>query len=107
MSSSEQHQMEYLKTRPSGDEEWRCAICGRHLLIQWGEENRRIILAPGNTRVTHVGSKNGQPPRPKSVSDRKPPAARPAAAEEEPILSPELRAALEELDFGDWPELPR
>jgi hypothetical protein len=75
--------------------------------LQWGTVNRRVVLDPGDTYAIHVGNKNGQPSRPGFVNRSHRPAARPAEREEDPILSPELRAALEELDFGDWPDPPR
>jgi hypothetical protein len=92
---TESHEMELIATRESGAEEWLCPTCGRRFVMQWPPNFKRVILEEGDEDVIHSGGKGGvqmQPPTAQEVEDT------------EPVLSAEMRAALEELDFGDWPD---
>jgi hypothetical protein len=97
-SSSEYHEMRLEKTHPSGAEEWGCPTCGRRFLIQWPPKYRKIVLEPGDEYALHSASKGGLQMGPLQISQD-------GDAEDEPILSDELRAALDEvmenIDFDD------
>ncbi len=88
-SSSEYHEMRLEKTHPSGAEEWDCPTCGRRFLIQWPPHYRKIVLESGDEYALHSATKGGlRMGRPQISQD--------GDAEDEPILSDELRAALDE-----------
>lgn len=55
----EQHLMEVKKTFPSGAQEWYCPTCGRHFIIQWPPNYKRIILDEGNELAAHAGGTDG------------------------------------------------
>lgn len=55
MDTQEQHQMIVRKTYPTGAQEWFCPICGRHIILQWPPNYKRIILNEGDTQVVHAG----------------------------------------------------
>jgi hypothetical protein len=38
-------------------EEWCCPVCGRHFVVRWPPDYERLILAEGDPRATHVGTK--------------------------------------------------
>ncbi|MBI1878892.1 MAG: hypothetical protein HYR94_11865 [Chloroflexi bacterium] len=63
--------------------------------MQWRPQPNIIDLEAGNQRVSHIGSTNGLRLRPPQIGQG-----------EEPVLSDELRAALEEaledIDLDDW-----
>ncbi len=88
-SSSEYHEMRLEKTHPSGAEEWGCPTCGRRFLIQWPPQYRKIVLESGDEYALHSASKGGLQMSPPQISQD-------GDAEDEPILSDELRAALDE-----------
>ena len=94
MSDTEQHEMQLAKIYSSGAEEWFCPICERRFLMQWPPAYKRIILESGDEHAHHYSSRMGQAGQ----------ASQPVNGED-PILSEELRAALDEvlkgLDFGD------
>lgn len=97
------HQMELVRTYPSGAEEWHCPTCGRRFLIQWPPNYEKVILEAGDEYAFHSGVKGGE------LGLRlQAPSAPQGSPEEEPLLSEELRAALEEvledIDFDDWPD---
>lgn len=91
----QQHQMQLEKTHPSGAQEWVCPTCARRFLMQLQPELNTIVLEAGNEHVRHVGSTDGLQLRLVRVHQG-----------DEPVLSDELRAALEEaledVDFDDW-----
>jgi hypothetical protein len=94
MSYTEQHKMELEKIHETGAEEWYCPICERRFLMQWPPTYKKIVLEPGNEYAHHYSAKIG------------PLEQAPQAVElEDPILSEDLRIALDEvlqnLDFGD------
>ena len=93
---SQQHEMQLEKTHPSGAEEWCCSTCGRRFLLSWPPAYEKIVLEAGDEYATHTGGKGGLRMQPPQIGEV-----------EEPILSEELRAALEEvledLDLDDWP----
>ena len=96
MSNLQQHEMRLETTHPSGAQEWRCPECGRRLLILWQPKLDLVELKAGDGSVGHYGSTSDNlrigPPQIREV--------------EEPVLSDELRAALEEaledIDLDDW-----
>ena len=96
MTDSQHHEMRLEKTHPSGAEEWGCPICGRRFLLSWPPTFKRIILNPGDEHLPHSGSKGGLQLGTPQLNN----------VEEEPVLSEELRTALEEIladvDFEDW-----
>jgi hypothetical protein len=49
--------MVHQGTDPSGMEEWRCPVCGRHFVVRWPPDYERLILAEGDPRATHVGTR--------------------------------------------------
>ncbi len=98
MSNSESHEMRLEKIHPSSAEEWFCPTCGRRFLMHWQPECDKLnilVLEAGDEQVSHVGSTGGLKVGNLNVS-----------ADDEPIISPELRAALNEaldnIDFDDW-----
>ncbi len=101
MSNSESHEMRLEKVHPSQAEEWFCPTCGRRFLMHWQPECDRLdilVLEAGDEHADHVGSTGGLRVGNFDVS-----------ADDEPTLSPELRAALDEAlndidfdDFDDW-----
>ena len=95
----QQHEMQLEKTCSSGAEEWYCPRCGRRLLMHWQPEHQKLdllVLEAGDEVVSHVGSKGGLRIGKPEIN----------MVDEEPMLSDELRAALEEaledIDFDDW-----
>src|SRR3990172_5241772 len=94
--NTEQHDMCLEKTHPSGAEEWYCPIFLRRVLMQWPPKYQKIVLEPGEEYALHSGSKGGLRMGPLQVSE----------ADDEPVLSEELRAAIEEVldkvDIDDW-----
>ncbi len=100
MSNSESHEMQLEKVHPSSAEEWFCPMCGRRFLMRWQPECERLdilVLEAGDEQASHVGSTGGLRVGNFDVS---------ADVDDEPTLSPELRAALDEalddIDFDDW-----
>ncbi len=91
----QQHEMQLEKTHPSGAEEWRCPTCGRRFLLSWPPAYKKIVIEAGDEYAIHSGGKGGLQMMPPQLSDS-----------EEPVLSDELRAALEEaledIDFDNW-----
>lgn len=92
-SNTQQHEMCLEKAHPSGAEEWYCPTCGRRFLMQWPPKYQKIVLEPGDEYALHSGSKGGLRMGSLQISE----------AKDEPELSEELRAALDEvlenLDF--------
>ncbi len=91
--------MRLEKVHPSNAEEWFCPTCGRRFLMRWQSECERLdilVLEAGDEHASHVGSTGGLKVGDLAVS----------ADDDEPTLSAELRAALDEalddIDFGDW-----
>jgi len=92
------HEMRLDKTHSSGADEWYCPTCGRRLLMYWPPAYRRVVLNAGDEQAIHSGGKGDLQMRPPYVN-----------AADEPSLSEEMRAALEEAlkdtDFGDEPRV--
>lgn len=88
--------MHLQKTHPSGAEEWGCPTCGRRFLLSWQPAFKRIVLSPGDEHAAHSGSKGGLQLGTPQIN----------TVEDEPVLSEELRNALEEaladIDFEGW-----
>ena len=82
-SYSYHHEMRLEKTHPSGVQEWFCPTCERRSLMQWQPKFNVINLEAGDERVSHTGSTGSLRMQPLQIV-------------EEPMLSDELRAALEE-----------
>jgi hypothetical protein len=40
-----------------GTEEWLCSSCGRHLLVSWYPNFKRIVLEAGDLSAAHSGFK--------------------------------------------------
>jgi hypothetical protein len=57
MGASFPHEMVHQGTDPSGMEEWRCPVCGRHFVVRWPPDYERLVLAEGDPTATHVGTK--------------------------------------------------
>ena len=93
-SSAPQHEMRLEKTHPSGAQEWVCPICARRFIVQWQPQPNIVDLEAGDQHVSHIGSTGDLRLRLPRISQV-----------EEPVLSDELRAALEEaledVDFDD------
>jgi hypothetical protein len=47
-------------TDASGMEEWRCPVCGRHFVVRWPPDYERLVLAEGDPKAIHVGTKEGE-----------------------------------------------
>ena len=96
MSNLQQHEMRLDITHPSGAQEWCCPECGRRLLIQWRPKFDAMELKAGDGSVGHYGS----------TSDDLRIGRLQIREVEEPVLSDELRVALEEalenIDLDDW-----
>jgi hypothetical protein len=99
-SHPQQHQMHLEKTHPSGAEEWYCPACGRRFLMQWPPKYKKIVMAAGDEYAIHSGGKGGLQISSVQMSQEQ---------EDEPIVSDELRAAIEEalaeIDFDDDEDL--
>jgi hypothetical protein len=54
------HEMVHVGTDPSGMEEWRCPVCGRHFIVRWPPDYERLVLAEGDPQAIHVGTKEGE-----------------------------------------------
>ncbi len=98
----EQHEMQLVATHPTGADEWHCPTCGRRFLMQWPPNYEKVVLESGDEYAIHTGGKGGlrlQPPQMNPQDSRE---------QDEPALSADLRAALEEvlkdIDFDDWPD---
>ncbi len=91
----EQHQMQQEKTHSSGAEEWYCPTCSRRFLIQWEPQFKRIIIESGDEYAAHSGGTGGLQMGSPHID-----------YEDEPVLSEELRSALNEalesIDFDNW-----
>lgn len=96
---SQQHEMQLQITHSSGAEEWYCPTCGRRLLMHWQPERQNLdmlVLEAGDELIRHIGSTGGLRIGKSEV----------VTLDEEPVLSNELRAALddvlEHIDFDGW-----
>jgi hypothetical protein len=54
------HEMVHEGTDASGMEEWRCPVCGRHFIVRWPPDYERLVLAEGDPKAIHVGTKEGE-----------------------------------------------
>ena len=52
------HEMVHEGTDPSGMEEWRCPVCGRHFIVRWPPDYERLVLAEGDGDATHIGTRD-------------------------------------------------
>jgi len=95
-SSPQHHEMRLQRTYSSGAEEWFCPACGRRFLLDRPPAYKKIVLEAGDEYAMHSGGKGGLRIQPPLIS----------GGDEEPVLSDELRAALEEIlkdvDLDDW-----
>ena len=85
MHEPQHHDMQLEATHPSGMEEWHCPTCGRRFLMQWPPEYQKVVLQPGDEYAIHRAGKGGVQIGPPAIGKA-----------QEPPLSEELRAALEE-----------
>jgi hypothetical protein len=60
MRAAPPHEMVHEGTDASGMEEWRCPVCGRHFIIRWPPDYERLVLAEGDPKATHIGTKEGE-----------------------------------------------
>lgn len=101
MNNVEQHQMQQVKTYPSGAEEWRCPTCERRFVLHW-RPYKRIVLNAGDEHAIHAGSKGGVQMGSAHLDFAE---ERNGNEPDEQILSDELRDAIEEffkdVDFDD------
>ncbi len=79
MNSGNQHQMVVKNTFPSGAQEWYCPTCGRHFIIQWPPNYKRIILDEGDEQAAHAGGTDGLVMGPPDIL--------PAEPERDPMLN--------------------
>ena len=54
------HEMVHEGTDASGMEEWRCPVCGRHFIVRWPPDYERLVVAEGDPKAIHVGTKEGE-----------------------------------------------
>jgi len=94
MDYQPQHEMNLETTHTSGAEEWVCPICGRHVIMQWPPNYKKVVLDAGDEYALHSGSKGGlrlATPEIKQNNSQ--------------IISDELKTlledALKDIDFGD------
>jgi len=103
MPDLQQHEMQLKKTHPSGAEEWYCPSCGRRFLLQWPPAYKKIVLEVGDEYAIHNGGKGGLRMGSLKVNER----YESENDGHEPILSEDLRSALEDaledVDFDNWP----
>lgn len=59
MDTGKQHHMVVKNTFPTGAQEWYCPTCGRHFIIQWPPNYKRIMLNEGDEQVAHAGGTDG------------------------------------------------
>ena len=59
MGNQEYHQMVVKKTFASGAEEWICPTCGRHIIMQWPPNYKRVVLDAGDEEKAHAGGAGG------------------------------------------------
>lgn len=104
--AQQQHEMQLEKTYPSGAEEWFCPTCGRRFVLQWPPAYKKIVLEAGDEFALHTCGKGGLQLRSPELSESHEEQGE-GDEEEEPVLSDELRAALEEVlanvDLDSWP----
>lgn len=60
MLPSPPHEMVHVGTDAAGMEEWRCPVCGRHFVVRWPPDYERLVLAEGDPKAIHVGTKEGE-----------------------------------------------
>ena len=92
---AERHAMELVETHADGADEWHCATCNRRFLIYWPPSYKRVILEEGDESAIHSGGKAGvhiETPQTFAADE---------ADADDVILSEEMRAALNGLDWGD------
>ena len=54
------HEMVHEGTDASGMEEWRCPVCGGHFIVRWPPDYERLVLAEGDPKAIHVGTREGE-----------------------------------------------
>lgn len=96
MINQESHTMELAQTYASGAEEWVCPTCERRFVVQWPPQYKKIILEPGDEYAIHGGGKGGIVIQPPGIEE----------SEETFYLADHWHEAFDDLDFGDWPDLP-
>jgi hypothetical protein len=92
--AQEQHQMQLVETHDTGAEEWHCPQCERRFVVQWPPQYKKIILEAGDEYAAHSGVKGGITMHSAKISE----------SIHEPDLADYWYEALNELDFGDWPD---
>lgn len=59
MDSGNQHQMVVVQQHKDGSQEWLCPICGRHFIMQWPPNYKRVVLEAGDENAVHTGGSSG------------------------------------------------
>lgn len=49
------HEMQFIRHRENGADEWCCPMCRRQLLIQLQPTYRETVLTEGDATACHVG----------------------------------------------------
>jgi hypothetical protein len=57
MRAAPPHEMVHQRTDAAGMEEWRCPVCGRHFIVRWPPNYERLVLAEGDPKASHVGTR--------------------------------------------------
>lgn len=63
MQIPQTHQLLLVQAHTSGAEEWRCATCGRHLLLRWQPAYEKQVLNAGDDRALHSAGRAAPLPR--------------------------------------------
>ncbi len=59
MNLDRQHKMILVHESEDASQEWFCPECGRHLLISWPPNYKRVVLEPGDEEAIHSGATGG------------------------------------------------
>ncbi len=93
------HPMKLQQTYPSDAQDWLCPECGRRFIMHFREQQEQLdilVLAEGDKFAKHTGSTGGLSAIGTIVS-----------ASEDVQFSPELRAALDDIDLDLGPFLSK
>lgn len=55
--TQQSHAMQFVRTHPSGEDEFYCPACGRRLLLSWPPNYRKVVLEAGDEYATHTGAR--------------------------------------------------
>jgi hypothetical protein len=51
--------MVVIQEHQDGSQEWLCPVCGRHFIMQWPPNYKRVVLEPGDENAVHTGGSSG------------------------------------------------